>query len=67
MTGAEEHPQASTEAREAIERARRAKASTDAVLPLVDDMATRVRAALLANHFNDLLSDTLAEAARRAS
>lgn len=62
---AEDHPQASPEARAAIERAHQAKAGTQAIIPVVDDIVERVREVLEGNHFAALLEETMVLAARR--
>ncbi len=55
----------SNEAKAAIESARRARRSSEAALPAAEMLRDRVRAAIAANHFADLMENTLREAARR--
>lgn len=68
MTVVAENPspaQPSHEARKALESARRARRSSEATLPVAERLRDRVRAAIAANHFAELMEDTLREAARR--
>lgn len=60
-------PQPSPEARNALESARRARRSSEAALPVAERLRDRVRAVIAANHFAELMEDTLREAARRRS
>jgi hypothetical protein len=58
-------PEPSPEAINALEDARRARHSSEAILPVAERIRDRVRAALAANHFAELMEATLREAARR--
>jgi hypothetical protein len=55
----------SSEARDAIARARHARQTTEAVLPVAEQLRDRVRSALAANHFVELMEQSLREAAAR--
>lgn len=57
--------QPTPEARDALESARRARRSSEAAIPVAERLRDRVRAAIAANHFADLMEETLTEAARR--
>lgn len=59
--GAEPSP----EARSALSRARRARRSSEAALPVAEQLRDRVREVIAANHFAELMEATLREAARR--
>ena len=62
-----DQPQPSPEARHALESARRARRSSEAALPVAERLRDAVRAVIAANHFAELMEDTLREAARRRS
>lgn len=57
--------QPSPEASDAFEAARRARVSSEAAVPVAERLRDRVRAAVAANHFAELMEATLREAARR--
>lgn len=58
-------PSPSPEAVDAIVAARHARVSTEAAIPAAERLRDRVRDALAANHFAELMEETLREAARR--
>lgn len=64
---ADEHrkPSPSTEAQDAIANARHARITTEAALPMAEQLRERVRSVLTANHFAELMEATLREAALR--
>jgi hypothetical protein len=55
----------SPEAADAIAQARHARLTTEAALPAAEQLRDRVRTVLAANHFTELLEQTLREAALR--
>jgi hypothetical protein len=55
----------SPEAAEAIVDARHARATTEAALPMAEQLRDRVRSVLAANHVAELMERTLREAAAR--
>lgn len=55
----------SPEATDAIEAARHARVSTEAAVPLAERLRDQVRSAIAANHFAELMEETLREAAAR--
>ncbi len=57
--------QPSPEAADAIVSARHARATTEAALPMAEQLRDRVRSVLAANHFAELMERTLREAAQR--
>lgn len=60
-----ETPSPSPEARNALVSARHARVSTEAAIPVAERLRDQVREVIAANHFADLMEQTLREAARR--
>lgn len=58
-------PKPSDEAENAIAAARHARQTTEAVLPLAQQLGQRVKVALDANHFAELMEISLRNAAAR--
>lgn len=54
----------SPEAQAALEQARRAKRTTEAIGPLADQVAAQVRRVIAENHFAELVELALEDAAR---
>lgn len=65
MADHDEPVRPSPEAQDAIAAARHARITTEASLPMAEQLRERVRSALTANHFAELMEATLREAARR--
>jgi hypothetical protein len=65
MSRPKRRPDPSPEAKEAIETARHARISSEAALPIAERMRDQVRSVVAANHFAELMEQTLREAARR--
>ena len=55
----------SPEAQDAIASARHARVTSEAALPMAEQLRERVRSVLTANHFAELMEATLREAAAR--
>jgi hypothetical protein len=56
-------PEPSQEAQDALADARDARANTEAILPLAEQVSRRVREEVEANHFLDLIQDIMRELA----
>lgn len=61
----DDRPSPSPEARDAIASARHARVTSEAALPMAEQLRDRVRRALAADHFAELMEATLREAAIR--